>query len=103
MDKIDLLLEDIKKEIYSEPYVQEYLRLKEVIKGDERLSRLEKEIRVHQKAMCDNKSNPEVLSKERDLYEKAFLEFESDPIVKDYKIVKEEVYNLLAEVKGVLD
>ena len=103
MDKIDLLLEDIKKEIYSEPYVQEYLRLKEVIKNDERLSRLEKEIRVHQKAMCDNKSNPEVLSKERDLYEKASLEFESDPIVKDYKIVKEEVYNLLAEVKGVLN
>ena len=103
MDKIDSLLEDIKKEIASEPYVQEYLRLKEVIKNDERLSRLEKEIRVHQKAMCDNKHNPEILSKERDLYEKASLEFENDPIVKDYKIVKEEVYNLLAEVKGALD
>ena len=103
MDKIDSLLKEIKVDMNSLPIVKEYFRLREAIQNDERLSSLDKEIKVHQKKMCSNKDNEEVLSKEREVYEKLTIEYESDPLIKNYKQVKDEVYALLYEVKGVLD
>lgn len=103
MNRIDELLKEIKVEIESESYVQEYFRLRKLIESDDKLSKLDKEIKIHQKIMCENRNNKEVFDKENELYQKATLEFESNPIVKDYLIVKEEVLNLLNEMKGVLD
>lgn len=103
MNKIDSLLSDIKKELHSEPCVQEYLRLKSILEKDEDLSKLDKEVKLHQRAMCGNRSNKEVFEKEKDLYEKASKEFDSNPVVINYKNVKEEVYALLEEVKEALE
>ena len=103
MNKIDSLLKDIKKELYSEPCIQEFLRLKSVIEKDEDLSKLDKEVRLHQRLMCENRNNKEVFEKEKALYEKASKEFDSNPVVINYKNVKEEVYALLEEVKEALE
>ena len=103
MNKIDSLLKDIKNELYSEPCIQEYLRLKSVIEKDEDLSKLDKEVRLHQRLMCESRNNEEVFEKEKALYEKASKEFDSNPVVINYKNVKEEVYALLEEVKEALE
>ena len=103
MNKIDSLLSEIKKELYSEPCIQEYLRLKEVIAKDEKLLALDKEVKLHQRLMCENRNNKEVFEKEKDLYEKANKEFDSNPVVVNFKNVKEEVYSLLNEVKGAIE
>lgn len=100
MDKIDSLLLDIKKEIYSEPCVKEYFRLKDAISKDKKLCALEEEIRLHQKAMCENKDNDVVFQKEMELYNKAIVKFEANPIIKNFNVVKEEVFSLLNEVRG---
>lgn len=103
MNKIDSLLTDIKKELHSEPCIQEYLRLKSILEKDEGLSNLDKEVKLHQRLMCENRNNKEVFEKEKALYEKASKEFDSNPVVINYKNVKEEVYALLEEIKGVLE
>lgn len=103
MDKIDSLLKDIKKDLSNDPTIKEYVHLRNIIQNDEYLLSLEKDIKKHQRAMCELRHNEEIFSKEKALYEKASQEFDANPIVKNYQIAKEEAFNLLNEIKGVLE
>lgn len=103
MNDIDLLLIDIKEEILNESCVKEYLRLKNIIKNDKHLLDLEKSIRNHQRKMCEYRKDPIKFDEEKILYEKCTKEFELNPIVKNFNICKEETYNFLYEIKGVLE
>ena len=102
MIKVEDALLDVKKELYSEPIIKEYFRLLDLIKNDENLTKLDSDMRKHQKAMCENMGNDEVYSKEKAAYEACLNEINNNPLYLNFENVKEEVMNLLNEVKDTL-
>ena len=102
MNKVNDALLDVKNELYSDPIVQEYFRLLNLIKNDEYLTKLDKEMRDHQKKMCENMNNDDVYLKEKEAYEASLNELKSNPLYLNFKTVEEEVINLLNEVKDTL-
>ena len=52
--------------------------------------------------MCKNKDNNEIYFKEKALYEELKNKLESNPILINYQIAKEEVFSLLVDIKHLL-
>ena len=102
MIKVEDALLDVKKELYSQPIIKEYFRLLDLIKNDEHLTKLDSDMRKHQKAMCENMDNDEVYVKEKAAYEACLNEINNNPLYLNFENVKEEVINLLSEVKDTL-
>ena len=102
MDEIEASLKRIKGLLLKEDVVQEYFRLKKIVDHDAHLKALDEEIHQHQKLMCLNKENDELYAREKKLYEEKLSEFQNNPVVSNYFQVKEEVRDLLMEMKEIL-
>lgn len=102
MNKIDELISSISEELKEEEYVKQYFSLKNIIDNNPEYKRLDSEMKFHQKEMCKNKKNPEVFEKEKALYEELKNKLDTDPVLINYQIAKDEVYSLLVEIKQVL-
>lgn len=95
-------LKSVKEELLNEPSVKEYFRLLSLIENDKDLMELNERMRKHQKLMSENMDNDEVYFKEKDLYESLNKEYESNPLIVNFNLVKEEVTNLLHEIEEAL-
>ena len=102
MNKIEELLEEVKDKLNDEPCVKEYFRLKEIIDNDKELQELDKNMRLHQKEMCEHQDNDEIYFKEKELYESYLTKIESNPIYVNFNEVKKEVNALLIEMRDFL-
>ena len=102
MNNFDELLVEVKNEIMNEECVKEYFRLKQILDSDESLKSLDKEMKAHQKKMCENKDNDEIYLKEKSLYDSLKSQIENNPVWQNFQTVKEEVYSLLVDIKNVL-
>ncbi len=102
MTNLDTVLSEFKKELFDEPCVKEYFYYKNLVENDESIKNLDEEVRLHQKEMCKNKDNNEVYFKEKALYEELKNKLDSNPILINYKIAKEEVFSLLVDIKHIL-
>lgn len=102
MDEIEASLKRIKGLLLEEDVVQEYFQLKKIVDNDAHLKTLDEEIHHHQKLMCLNKDNDELYAREKKLYEEKLSEFQNNPVVSNYFQVKEEVRDLLMEMKEIL-
>ena len=89
-DELELSLEKLKKELDNSPIIQEYLSLKEVLENDEELKKMREEIAR--------------LTSEDKLEEKDALLaiYNSHPIVVNYEQARQEVINLLNQIKDIL-
>ena len=103
MDKIETLLKEVSEQLFNYPCVKEYFRLKNIIENDKELSKLEKEVRVHQKKMCEHQNDDDIYFKEKELYETKLAELETNPIIQNFEEVKKEVNALLNEVRDILN
>ena len=103
MDNVETLLKEVSEKLFNYPCVKEYFRLKEIIENDKELSSLEKEVRQHQKLMCEHQNDDEVYFKEKELYETKLAQLEANPIIQNFEEVKKEVNALLNEVKEILN
>lgn len=102
MNKFENTLESLQKELFKEQCVKEYFYYKNIIEDDNKLKKLDEELRFHQKEMCKNKNNDEIYKKEKEAYEKAKKLFDENPILINYQIAKEEVFSLLVDIKSLL-
>ena len=102
MNNIDELLSSFKEELFNEDSVKEYFYYKELVKKDDSLKQLDEEIRFHQKEMCRNKDNNEIYFKEKEIYEALKNKFDSNPVLINYQIAKDEVFSLLVDIKNIL-
>lgn len=102
MNKFSDALKDVKNELYQDPLIKEYFSLLEQINNDEYLIKLDKEMKHHQNKMCQNMNNDEVYLSEKEAYEKCLNELKNNPLYVNFCNVKEEVKNLLSEVKDAL-
>ena len=102
MTNLDAVLSDFKKELFNEPCVKEYFYFKNLVENDESIKTLDEEVRFHQKEMCKNKNNNELYFKEKALYEDLKNKLDSNPLLVNYQIAKEEVFSLLVDIKHIL-
>ena len=102
MSKIDDIIVSLKNELMNEECVKQYFYYKNIIDENEELKALDSEIKFYQKEMCKNKENNEVYLKEKALYEDAKSRFDSNPILINYQIAKDEVFSLLVDIEQVL-
>ena len=102
MNKIDELLSSLKKELYNEECVKEYFYYKKLVENDPGIKVLDEQVRFHQKEMCKNKDNDEIYFKEKEIYEELKKQFDSNPVLINYQIVKDEVFSLLVDIKKLL-
>ena len=103
MTNLDELLLEVNNKLNEEECVKEYLRLKKIISNDEDIKRLDKEVREHQRKMCEHQNEDDIYFKEKALYEKALKELESNPIYVDFIEAKKEVTTLLMDVRDYLN
>ena len=89
-NELELSLEKLKDELDNSSIIQEYLSLKQVLENDEELKKMRDEIA---RLASENKLE------ERD----ALLAiYNSHPIVTNYEQAREEVINLLNQIKDIL-
>lgn len=103
MSNLEKLLKEAKEELYNEECVKEYFRLKAILDNDEEIKNLDKEMKNHQKIMCENKDNDEIYLKEKFLYENCKKSLDENPLYQNFLSAQEEVNSLLLDVKGILD
>ena len=102
MTNFDKTLSEFKNELLNEQCVKEYFYYKNLVEKDETISKLDEAVRFHQKEMCRNKDNNELYFQEKALYEELKDKLESNPLLVNYKIAKEEVFSLLVDIKHIL-
>ena len=102
MTNLDKLLEQFKLELFNEPCVKEYFYYKNLVENNESIKLLDEQVRFHQKEMCKNKDNNDKYFEEKAIYEKLKNELDSNPILVNYQIAKEEVFALLVDIKHIL-
>ena len=91
MNKLKKACLSLKEELYNDPLVKQYFYLKNLLENDEDIARLRKEISKAKK----NKNDV--------LYNKLMDEYNSNPLVKNYYNVENELYSLLKQIKDSLD
>lgn len=102
MNDIDLLLIEVKDKLNSNEIVKEYFRLKQIIENDENIQKLDEDMRIHQRKMCEAKNDDEKYFTEKALYEKAKNELENNPIYVNFEQIKTEVNTLLIDIRDFL-
>ena len=103
MNDIDTLLKEAKNTLYDNEIVKEFFRIKKIIENDEEISTLRKEMILHEKNMTFNMNNDDVYFKEKNLYEETKSRLDNHPLIIDYEMISNEVYDLLLEVKQILN
>ena len=102
MDKLDELLSSLKEELNNEECVKEYLYYKKMVENDSSIKELDEQVRFHQKEMCKYKDDNERYFQEKAIYEDLKKKFDSNPVLINYQIAKEEVFSLLVDIKKLL-
>ena len=102
MNNFDNLLANAKQELLNEECVKEYFRLKKELDSNDELKSLDKEMKMHQKKMCENQDSDEIYKEEKSHYESCKEKLENNPVWINFQTVKEEVYSLLVEIKSFL-
>lgn len=102
MNDINELVLDIKKELYDNPSIKEYLRLKTLIENDKDLIKLNKELKSHQRIMCENINNDEIYLKEKEIYESLKAKMDANPLLVNFNALREEVSQILNEIKDAI-
>lgn len=97
----DLLL--VKESLFSLPLVKEYLKIKEQVENNEELASFDKLLTKYKKEMTNNFANDEAYKISKSNYEEILSKYENHPLVVNYKALKEEVADLLNEVKSILE
>lgn len=103
MNNLDELIKTAHKNLYETDIVKEYFRLRDLLKNNEELASIEKEMKEHERLMTLNIMNDEEYKKEKEEYEKCRSFIDNHPLVNDFHEVETEVYNLLKEIKEILE
>ena len=90
MDEVIKKAQELSEQIKKEPFVIEYLRLKELIEKDEYLASLRHDI-----ALAASKKDEANHQRLKEMYD-------NHPLVNNYYLLKDEVLDLLTEIKNII-
>ena len=103
MNNIDDLILDTKKTLFEHPLIKEYFRLRNEVKNSKEIEELASNMKIHEKEMTQNMNDDETYFKEKALFEEYKNKYENHPLMVDYVTISNEVYDLLLEVKSILN
>lgn len=102
MDKeLKDLLDDYIKSFLNQETVKRYFILEEKINNDENIISLQNKLRAAQKDLALSLNN-ESYPQKKEYYLSLKNEFDNNPLVCNYNILKEEIYNQLMSLKEKL-
>ena len=90
MNDFEKALEKLRNDLYQNPLIKEYFSLKKQLDENKDILKLKEDIK---KATSEGNI---------DLFNKLKLDYDNHPIVNNYKITKDEVNNLLLQIKEIL-
>ncbi len=102
MTELDNKLITLKDELYSEPVVKEYFRLKSLISNDKALMLLDENIKKLQRDICNN-IHSDVNTNDSKKLALMLEEFNSNPVIINYNKIELEVRDLLEEISKILE
>lgn len=84
--------------------IKEYQRYEKILHQDNKIAELEKEIKIYQKKIVNQKANQdENVDKTIEEYQKIKNDFENHPIVVNYLYLKKEVDEILQSISSYIN
>lgn len=102
MNDIDLPLKEVHDEIFNNGIVKEYFRLKKQIEDDKELFELEKQVRFHQRNLCKLSPSDAEFEEEKKIYDELSSKLNSHPIYTNFLLIKNEINELLIDIRDFL-
>jgi len=93
--EIDETIETIKDDLLNDPLIIRYLELEKLISSSESLNSLKKEI--------DHLKKCNINEEEKIKYKNLLEQYNSNPLVNEFKNVSDDVFNLLEEIKEEIE
>jgi|GEM_PF-542559 len=93
----------LRDELLNEPIIVSFLNLQHEIDFNEDLIKLSKKIITAKKNMSVNMANDVKYYKYKKEYETLQEEYDTNPLVVNYRAIGNEVYDLLNQVKTIID
>ena len=103
MKSFEDALKEVKDALYAQKDVQTYFALKSAIENNEGLQSLENEINKAKRQMTLSIDDKEKHQQMKERYLSLKSTYENHPLVQNFYIVKEQVYDLLMQMKNILE
>lgn len=101
-DELESQLLKVKDLILNNEVVIEYFKVKEEIKNNKYLMDLNEKVRLSQKEMSLAINDEKLYTIKKEEYLNLYNEYHNNPLINNYEYLKDEVYNLLSQIKDVL-
>lgn len=103
MNDFDQALEDLKNELFSLEEVKTYFKLKSEIDNNAELVLIKEKITSLKQEMTLNIDLDDKYFKAKKEYELLLKKYTEHPLIQNFEIVKENVYNILMEIKKIIE
>ena len=103
MNKVEEELLKTKESLFSLPQVKEYLRVRDLVNKDQEIASLRQNVIKYRKEMKDNFGNDDAYFLAKQKLEETEKKLNSHPLIVNFENLKEEILDLLNEVKTILD
>jgi len=99
----DIKLNELSSSIQELPEVRQFYELRQTILADPVLMRLDRLKRFHQRQMATSMHLEQSYQKHKRLYQTYESKYDRHPLVVNYMQVRETVYQLLQQIKAIIE
>lgn len=103
MNEFEQALQDLVEEIHGLPLVKTYWQLHKEIEENDALKKMKQEMQKWQRQMTLHLSDLKEHQFAKENYERLQNEYQMHPLIQNYQQVKEEVQDLLFQIKEILE
>ncbi len=103
MNEFEQALQDLVEEIHRLPLAKTYWQLHKEIEENDALQKMKQEMQKWQRQMTLHLSDPKGHQNAKENYEHLQNEYQMHPLIQNYQQVKEEVQDLLFQIKEILE
>lgn len=95
-------LDNLSEYLFALPLIREYFFLKEELDNDQVLKVIEQELRVKKKTLAQSFNDDISYQKAKEEYTTLKKKYDEYPPLVNFRILEDEVYNLLFELREIL-
>jgi cell fate (sporulation/competence/biofilm development) regulator YmcA (YheA/YmcA/DUF963 family) len=101
--EIEKLIASLKQELLNTPEMVRFFQIQKEIQDNDELMKWNKTMREHQRLMTKNVDDEIKYSKHKKQYEQYQIKYDNHPLVVNYRYQKEIVYDLLNQLKTIIE
>lgn len=103
MNDFEEALRNLKEELFSLDEVKTYFKLKNKIENNAELNLIKERIVSLKQEMTLNIDIDEKYFKAKEEYESLLKKYTEHPLIQNFEVIKDELYNLLTEIKKIIE